>query len=289
MNRSRGRSCGLLLAGLLAVPAQAQTVAGNAGDKPARPAIDTVCESTAPDGNDPDLAHWSASLAALCEARKRRPGGALVEGTVTLTGADSQAMTVVSRYRNLAPVHLRVGAVELAVQCADGQSGLAWAGDASWLAPGQSATTEIRSTDPLWGQDCTGSTVASYTPTGRVNHLQAGVSGFHEQSARCPDGRSVPLVLRMVDRAGEAWSLHAAGGSIIEVRFADYDAGDTLGRICGTTGIRGESRAYVADGNAWLSRDFHNLMEAWSAECARLEGDCGEAWASWAATPPRGG
>ncbi|MDX6751566.1 hypothetical protein SH611_17310 [Geminicoccaceae bacterium 1502E] len=286
MNRSRGRLCGLLLAGLLAGPGQGRTADHGAPAMPARSAIDTVCEDAALDEDAPALAHWTASLAALCAARERDPGAALVEGTVTVIGRDPRALTVVARYRNLAPVHLRVGAVELTVQCADGQSGPAWAGDASWLAPGQSATTEIRDADPLWGQDCTGSTIASYTPTGRVNHLQAGVSGFHEQSARCPDGRSVPLALRMVDRAGEAWAFHAPGSRTIEVRFADYDAGDALGRICGTAGIRGQDRAYVADGSAWLSRDFHNLMEAWWAECARLGGDCGEAWAGWAATQP---
>ncbi|MDX6751567.1 hypothetical protein SH611_17315 [Geminicoccaceae bacterium 1502E] len=71
MNAWRYRLCGLLLGGLLAGPAQGQTVNYDALDAAAQSAVDAACESWAIDEKAPDLAHWMASIEALCDAREQ--------------------------------------------------------------------------------------------------------------------------------------------------------------------------------------------------------------------------
>lgn len=66
---------GLLLGGLLACPAQGQTVNYDALDAAAQSAVDAACESWAIDEKAPDLAHWMPSLKALCDAREQARRG----------------------------------------------------------------------------------------------------------------------------------------------------------------------------------------------------------------------
>src|SRR5690606_35201874 len=141
------------------------------------------------------------------------------------------ALTVAASYRNFSPVHLRLGPVELDMSCRDGSGGRAWAGGAAWVAPGETAAVRL-GPEGLRGQTCPGG-IAAYAPTGRVRLLQAGISGYAEQSAVCADGRAIPLVAVMSDDSGAAFTFHSAAGTVFTVSAAAYDASRVLAAICG--------------------------------------------------------
>lgn len=215
------------------------------------------------------------------------PGlGPLFDGTLALSGRKPETVEVEVRYANRSGVPMTLGPVELDMRCTDGSTGRAWSGGSAWLLAGEERTVRVSGKGAIRGHSCP-SGIAGYRATGLVRHLQAGISGYDEQYAVCPDGRKVPVLIRMADAAGQAYEIFTGDGRAVGIRFRDYDARRALGEICGTGPVAGDRRDFVGGGTAYLSRDYHAFMEAWSKSCASLGTGCAEAYGRWAGTRPR--
>jgi hypothetical protein len=214
------------------------------------------------------------------------PGpGSLFDGNLTLTGRIPATLQVEARYANRSGVPVSLGPVELDMRCADGSTGRAWSGGSAWLLPGEERTVRVSGEGAIRGQSCPGG-IAGYRPTGLVRHLQAGIGGYDEQYASCPDGRKIPVLIRMADASGQAYEIFTGDGRTVGIHFRDYDARLTLGEVCGTDPVAGDRREFVGGATAYLSRDYHAFMEAWSRNCASLGTGCAEAYGRWAAARP---
>lgn len=253
---------------------------------PASPAVQDDLTAASSTGAVAEAAVTVPVAARMPPGADRPAAGKLLDASIRLEGQDPATLKMEARYRNLAPVHLRIGPVELEMTCRDGSSGCAFSGGALWLAPGETDSLSMSGERTVHGQSCPAG-IERYEPTGLVRHLQAGIGGYAEQVAVCPDGRNVAIVLVMADALGQRYAFHTGDGRAIEVDVADYDARRILGRICGTETVDEARREFVASGIAYLSRDYFNFMNAWSRACANTPATCAQDYAAWTGTHPR--
>jgi hypothetical protein len=212
---------------------------------------------------------------------------ALFSAEAAISGSAQENIEVRVTYANLSPVALNLGPVLFDMTCSDGSGGPAWVGGTAWVMPGDTATL-LTGAGSIHGQSCPGG-LAAARPAGQVLHLQKGVSGYEEQSARCSALRTVPLVFVMEPRDGRHYRFLTGDGRQVPAEPASYDAARVLGDICGGARALSASHGgsdYVAGENLYLSRDYRNFMDAWAAECARPGVDCADAYEEWAAAKP---